>query len=378
VEDFKKTLTAIDAPKEINEEVKTYLKLVDAQSLKEKPSSRLIRSNLVNAAGILDDYITETLKKPSKVVSGWIDALLLQKIDYKADKTIGSSAEISQTEEKKLPEPEKINVQVNQPAINDPINKKSEKLYRKAEKLTDSGKFRQALATYEKILPEIQKNQAKKIETKIYLDKAYIYDLNKNFPAALENYNNAAKIASEAGDNKLRALSHYNMGSIYDNFGKTDLALRHYYQALSLDGQVENLKAQSHTLNDAGNIFSSMKKYKKAIDHYQVGFSLTKETNDIEGRAFLLGNIASVFKDTGNDTQALNFYKKSIECDIKTGNLEGYLINYENAGDVMNRNNKAKKAEKLYKKSLEAAQKLGDRDVSSRILKKLSQNNIAY
>ena len=371
-------MAAIDTSKEINEEVNTYLKLVDVQSLKEKPSQRLIRSNLINAAGILDEYITETLKKPSKVVTGWIDALLLQKIEYKADKTISNSTEISQVEDPPFSETEKINIQEKQFVTNYPINKKLEKLYKKAEKLTDSGKFRQAIVNYEKILTEAKKNQDKKIETKVYLDKAYIYDLNKDFPVALENYNNAAKVASETGNNRLQALSHYNMGSIYDDFGKIDLALKHYYQALSLDGQVENIKAQSHTLNDVGNIFSSIKKYKKAIEHYQVGLYLTKETNDIEGKAFLLGNIASVFKDTGKDPQALNFYKKSIECDIKTGNLEGYLINYEHAGDVMNKNNKKQKAEKLYKKSLDAAQKLGDREVSNRILKKLSQNNVVY
>lgn len=377
VEDFQKTLAAIDAPKEINEEVKTYLKLVDNQSLKTKPSSRLIRSNLVNAAGILDEYITETLKKPSKVVTGWIEALLMQKIDYKADPSLSNTEE---TAKNNTLISEKITANEILPEISplSPENKKLESLYKKAEKLTDIGDFPKAIKTYNKILPEVKKVQDKKLETKIYLDKAYVYDANKNYSLALENYNLAASLAKETGNDKIRAITHYNMASIYDEFGLVTPALNHYYEALSLDGQIENLRAQSHTLNDVGNIFSSTKKYKAALDHYSVGVSLTKETKDFKGRAFLYSNIASVFKDTKKDSKALNFYKKSIECDIKTGNLEGFSLNYEHSGDIMSRNNLPAKAQKFYKKSLIAAKELGDSDMYLRILDKLSQNSISY
>lgn len=372
VEDFKKTLAAIDATDEINEEVKTYLKLVDTQSLKEKPSPKLIKANLTNAAGILDEYITETLNKPSRVVTDWISALLLQNIDYKTDKNIEISAE-----NKKAEIPSQLTLAEEKQSLSKE-DKQLRKLYKTAQKLVDSGSFRQALMNYEQILPQAQKSSDKIVETRIYLDKAYIYDMGKNFPKALENYSKAAMLAFVNGNNKIQATCHYNMASIYDDSSKTDLALKHYYAALSFNGQVENLKAQSHTLNDVGNVFAALNKRKKAINHYQVGLALTKETHDIKGRAFLLSNTASVFKAAGKDDKALNFYKKSIQCDIKTGNLEGYLVNYEKAADIMSENNFGKKAEIMYKKSLTAAQKLGDKGLFDRILKKLDQNTLSY
>ncbi len=379
VEDFKKTLAAIDASEEINEEVNTYLKLVDTQAQKEKPSSKIIRANLANASGILDEYITQTLNKPSKVVTDWINALLLQKIDYKADKPVEKTEPPAvQPEENVFSAPGLPGTAENLAVKENPTGKKLEKLYKKTEILVDSGKFRQALLNYEKLLPEAQKTGHKDIETKIYLDKAYIYDSNRDYPPALENYHKAAAVACEAGNSKIQAISHYNIASIYDEFGQVSLALEHYYAALSHDGQVDNLKAQANTLNDVGNIFSSVRKYKTALDHYQTGVSLTRETNDLQGRAFLFSNIGSVFKETGKDGHALKFYRKSIECDIKTGNLEGYSINYEQAGDIMNRNNKPQKAYNLYKKSLAAAQKLDERDLSSRLIEKLGQNNLSY
>ena len=45
----------------------------------------LIQSNLKIGASLLDNYISETLKKESKVVENWVDALFLQQIDFKYD-----------------------------------------------------------------------------------------------------------------------------------------------------------------------------------------------------------------------------------------------------------------------------------------------------
>ena len=369
VEDFKKTLAAIGASEEINDEVKTYLKLVDTQSNKEKPSPKLIKTNLTNAAGILDEYITETLEKPSRVVTDWVNALLLQKIDYKADKRIELASEVP-ADKPVQPAPVKTELSSK--------DKQLRKLYKTTQKLIDSGDFKKAITGFDKILPTAKKSSDKIVETRIYFDKAYIYDEQNNLPKALENYAKAAELAFKGGKNKIHATCHYNMGSIYDEAGKTDLALKHYYAALSFDGQAENLKAQTHTLNDVGNVFSSLNKHKKAINHYQVGLSLTKETQDLEGRAFLFSNTASAFKTTGMEDRALKFYKKAVQCDMKIGNLEGYSVNYERAADIMRENNFDKKADAMYKKSLTAAQKLGDQGLYDRILNKLKQNTLSY
>lgn len=375
VEDFKKTIAAIGASDEINEEVKAYLKLVDTQAQKEKPSSKLIKANLTNAAVILDEYISVALNKPSKVVTDWINAVLLQKIDYKADASIDEEEVVPPEETAAAVKTETLEQEaVQQP----PVNKKLSLFYKKTEKLVDAGKFQQAMMNYEKLLPRVKKVGDQEIETQIYMDKAYMYDVQKDLPNALKNYDKAASLAAETGNSKTRALCHYNIASIYDESGNKILAMKHYYAALSHDGQVDNIKAQTHTLNDVGNLLSSKGKFKKAVDHYQVGLFLTKETNDLEGKSYLLSNTAAVFKAAGMDDRALKFYKKSIQCDMKTGNLENFSLNYEKAADIMSENKRVKKAENMYQKSLNAAQKLGDSELSDRILTKLAQNNLTY
>jgi len=394
VVDFKSTLKAIGTSKEVNEEVETYLKLVELQSVKENPSPKIIKSNLINAAGILDAYIAETLNKPSDVVKNWIDALLLQKVEYKSDKTAENNllSEISPQHGRseksgQLTNTDTVQKRTDSSALqkNDFISKnnrpedvKLQELYKKAEKIADSGDFDKALSVYEKLIPFSQKIKNTGIETKLYMDKAYIHDESGDYINALDSYNKAAIVAFNAGNQGIQAQAHYNMASIYDDFGKLDAALAHYYESLSLDGQVENLKGQSITLNDVGSVFASQYDYKQALNHFKVGFSLTKETGDDKGKACILSNTAGVFRDLGHDDKAVKYYRDSIKLDTKIGNVEGYAKSFEQAADIMIRNNYFEKAENLYKKSLIAAQKIGDQSWSARILDKLQQNSLSY
>jgi len=398
--DFKNTLKAIGASKEVNDEVETYLNLVEIQASKENASQRIIRSNLKNAAAVLDTYISETLNKPSNVVNNWIDALLLQKIDYKTDKPIPATIIQSHSEEKNVTlnsfqgpsgsEGQATSIQSDDGKMlnliqhdnsirnNSPENAKLEELYNKASKVADSGNYTKALSIYEKLIPFSQKVNNPEIQAKLYMDKAYIHDINGDFVKALDSYNNAANLASQTGNQKVQAEAHYNIGAIYDDFGKTDAALNHYYESLSLDGQVENLRGQTLTLNDVGNIYSGGNDYKQALDHYKVGFALTNETRDNAGKSCILSNVAGVFRDIGQDDKALKYYRNSIKIDSAIGNTEGYAKSYEQAGDIMFRNNMTEKAGNLYKKSLLAAQKVGDQSWASKILDKLQQNSISY
>ena len=83
LKDFKNTAVAIGTPDELKEEVNGYVDLIQKQVAKDEPNVRLIKSNLKNASTILDNYISQTLNKDSKVVENWVDALFMQNINFK-------------------------------------------------------------------------------------------------------------------------------------------------------------------------------------------------------------------------------------------------------------------------------------------------------
>ncbi len=83
--DFRSTILAINAPKEVEDEVSIYLNLVEKESKKENPSKEIIVSNLRNASKISDNFIASALGKQSNVVENWINTLFLQNINLKSD-----------------------------------------------------------------------------------------------------------------------------------------------------------------------------------------------------------------------------------------------------------------------------------------------------
>ena len=366
--DFKNTLTAIGVSEDIDVEVKSYLSLVDIQSQKPNPSQEIIKSNLKNAALILDDYITKALNKPSKVVTNWIDALLLQQIDYKtASKTTSNSKkltaqQVSSTQpELAAIEPEiQTEERVKSQAIN-PETIKLNNIYKKSESLLEAGNYEKALVGLEKTLELAQKLDDKDTQIKAYMDVAFIHDSNLDLKEALDNYNNALTLAKETEDKFTTAKAHYNMATIYDDVGKVDTALDHYYSALALDGDTENIDGQSMTLNSIGNMHTVKGEYKDGLKYYKIAFGLAKDQDNKTAMASITSNVAGVFRDLGYDQKALGYYRDAIIYDMDASNISGYAKSYDLAGDILSRNGQTEKAKNLYKKSFSAAQKIGDR-----------------
>ena len=69
------------------EEIDQYVALVEREVQKEEPSRHIVLSNLKNASKVADKYIEDTLKKPSKVVEGWVDAVFMQNVVLNSDPT---------------------------------------------------------------------------------------------------------------------------------------------------------------------------------------------------------------------------------------------------------------------------------------------------
>ncbi len=376
IADFRNTLIAVAAPKDIEQEVANYLELAEAQSQKQKPSEIIIKSDLKNAAYILDDYISKTLNRNSKVVLNWVDTLLLQKVDYKspAKETAPiqtNSAELSQVE---IP----LQINNNAPSIEEtpqvteitPSKPKSaaEKLIDirltningKIENFIEQKDYENALISCEKGLKTAQKFSRNDVAANLYMDMAFICDEMQDPSKALENYNNAAMLFNDMKDTENEAKAHYNMATIYDETGKIYPALDHYFYALSLDGVSENIKGQSLSLNNIGNVYSNLEEYKTALDFYKQAYALAGEIKDNEGRGTILSNVAAVFRDTGNDAKALEYYKNSIKFDKIAENIEGYAKSLEQAGDILARKGEIAKAARLYQSSINAGEAVGD------------------
>lgn len=385
--DFKKTLSALGTSGEIQEEVNTYFELIHKQSLKEKPSKVIIKSNLKNAAKILDEYISETLQKQSKVVSNWVDALLTQPINFRSEpvklveetpdsenilqdqsiKVDASSLSPNSNTEQSL----KV-IDRDMPSFEKLENQKLKEFIEKTEAIIDKKNYDKAIENLEKALKFSNKLDEKNAQPQIYMNLGFVYDEINQPAKALEYYNNAANAAKNVGDNITRAKAHYNMGSIYDDFNKDELAVEHYFASIALDGETNSPISQAQTLNDIGVIESKNYNYEKALEFYKLAFEITEPEDNNLGKATILSNTASVFENVGFDKKALKFYKRSAKYDMRASNPIGFAETFEKAGMLLAKNGQAKKAKNLLTKSMSTYQDLNDMSVASKLNKFIS------
>ena len=391
--DFRSTLAAIGASEEIEAEVKTYLQLIENQSQKENPNRKMIISNLKIAADVLDGYISETLNKPSKVVKDWVDALLLQNIDFKADKTItkgafeaitGEQPQTAKLAEKKLAEKTKENTEPTKTeeefqevtTNNTSENKATEENHEITILITKANECKKispqaALKTLSESFKLAQTCENKPAIAKIYAEIATIQNEINNLPEALNCLNASTILAYAIGDNKLKTSNHKQMGKIYDEAGYMTPALSHYFASIGIDGELEDTENQADTLTSVGNMYSQRFLADSAVEHYKDALELAKVTSNLNIMSNIFTQTAVTFKNAGESKKALNNFKSAAKLAERAGNSQNLIAIYEQAGDLMKDKNFANRAADLYKKSYRMAEKSNDKSALIRLREKL-------
>ena len=171
LKDFKNTAVAIATPDDLMEEVDGYIDLIKKQVSKDKPNVKLIQSNLKNAGGLLDKYISDTLNKDSKVVQNWVEAVFLQDVNYKYDdEEVNVDFLVNfpeKKEEEKPKEPQKL--EETKPQVVEDKDKELKEKFIKAKKESSIEQFREALSLTDNA-------HDKEIKPKITFEMGKIYD----------------------------------------------------------------------------------------------------------------------------------------------------------------------------------------------------------
>lgn len=81
--DVGNTMDALGVNEDTRQTVHLYLKAVEHQASIKKPAKPFIHEGLKAIGRQLDEYIGVALKQPSRVVMDWVEALLIQPIDYR-------------------------------------------------------------------------------------------------------------------------------------------------------------------------------------------------------------------------------------------------------------------------------------------------------
>ena len=399
--DFKNTAIAIGSPPNIIQEVNQYLSLAEAQSLKNEPNKKIIQSNLKNASNILDDFISKTLNKDSKVVENWIDALFLQQVNYKSDPTTinedflvklpddngemkpiskdlspQSTEQETKTEENSVENTEIAKAQssentskVKNKNIYIPQDDNVRKTFLQGKKFNAINEPEKALSAFMSSLKYAQQTGDKKAEGMICYEIGNIYDNNDNLEEAL-NYYNQAHLASD--DNNLKAKAYYSMAQIYDDVVYFEPAMEHYFAAISFAGEAENLNAQSKALCNIGSMYAERYDVYKTHEFYDTAKNIALETNNNKTMGAVWSKSGDSMSILNENVNALKDYKASAQFYEKAESPIKMAKNYEKASSIMMRLGNKNKAHSLLQKAHILADSANDNDYAQKLAKQLS------
>ena len=409
LKDFRNTIKAIATPPDIEEQVNKYLETVGEQVKSQHPQVNLVQSNLKIAASLLDKYISDTLKKESKVVQNWLDALFLQRIDYSYNENdinpsflVKFPDQENKTEQQPQQQPEQVQEAPQQEIQPEPVQAETQEIIEfEPEELTLEEEFVQAQKTISQkpnitIVPQDTKlkslfveakkqafsnnpqkamamfreafNRASELkdnetQSRICLEIGKIYDDNDHFAQALNSYNKSLQYTTDVN---VKSRAHFSMAQIYDDVNQIEPAMKHYMTSISYAGKSDDLIGQSDSLTRMANIFTD-KYNEEAFEYYDVARRLIEQTSDCSMKGYVLSNTADAGEKKKKNDRALKYYAEAVKNYEKTNSKEEIAQNYKSAAELMINFNSPNKAKSLLKKALVNAVKTTNEDLIAEV-----------
>lgn len=366
--DFKNTARAIGTPEDIYEEVDTYLGLVEKTTKKDTPNVKAVQSNLRNAAGLLDKYISDTLNKDSKVVENWVEAIFLQQVDYKYNtEDVNEAFLVKMPEDKKAEEPSQTQPTQNAEPQKPQMDSELKQLFKDGKFASKAKDSVTALNTFERAINRAIEIGDKESQAKITFEVAQVYDHDDDLPRALANYNKAIETTT---DNNVKVKAHYSMAQIYDDVKQFKPAIEHYMAAISFAGETDNFKAQTQSLTKIGNMYTD--KYdKEAFNVYEDAKTVADESKDASVKGYVSSSIANAYNKFNKPEKAMRYYSDAVKNYKQAGSDEKVAINYKKAGELMQDYQRMNKGKNLIQKAILYAKKANNDNLVKELEKDL-------
>lgn len=430
IKDFRGTIAAIGTPNCLVDEIEDYLTKVIDHTKGEAPSINFVQTNLLNAAVILDKYISDTLEKESRVVQNWLDALFLQRINYSYNDTeinedfLVKFPKDEQTPQEKaaveeIPTEEPVvqqEIPDYEPIVQEPVQQVQQPVRQTVPIRPAQQQVVQPMAQPQRvvqrvvetpqnvpvqkpkltIIPEDNELKSLFIQAKKHaysnnpakamniLEKALVraeavkdedaqskicYEMGKIYDD--NNYlaqalNNYNRSLQVTTDTGMKTKAHYSMAKIYDDVNQLDSAVQHYMNSVSYAGKEDNLSSQSKSLTNIGNIYTD--KYNPdAFVFYDEADILVTQTDDSEMKGYVSSNTAGAFNKFNLPEKALQCYASAVKSYADAKQNDNVAENYKAAGELMYDLKHPAKAKTLLRKALAHTDKYRDVELINEI-----------
>ncbi|MEP6684479.1 MAG: tetratricopeptide repeat protein [Parafilimonas sp.] len=170
--------------------------------------------------------------------------------------------------------------------------------------------------------------------------------------SALNKYQLAINIYTNAGYNKGAAAVYHNMGIVYADMSDYTLAITYHEKAYAILKVLGNKKGMANTINSIGVNYMYLSNYPKALDYYFKSLKICEEIHDEISTAAALSNISIIYTRLSNNTKALQYIQRALNLYKKQGSQQGIADSYGSMGSIYDNLNQTENSLTAYQQQL--------------------------
>jgi tetratricopeptide (TPR) repeat protein len=351
--DFKNTMSALGADEQTRSEVTAYLNVVRLQGAKDQPEVPYIKQTLRTAANSLDQFIGKALGQPSQVVKEWVDALLMQNIDYKADLSPdvldepGQSASSKTANAQATQADSETNTAETEKSATATASTKTQvkNLIEAARVAQQAGNPSEADQKLQDALTLLEDANRPDWTGKVWRMRGRLLDQNGQWEQAAQAYQQAATGFEQAKLPQKQAQSLQAMASILEDHGQLEQAKTAYQQVVSLDQQFGRPEDQVRSLNDLASVTLRQGHSADAVQTLQQAVKLlTSAKVDAAVHSDIYSNLGTAHQQAQNYPEALQAYQQAMQSARQMRDRERYTSGLQQLATLYVQNNQPDEA----------------------------------
>ncbi len=186
-----------------------------------------------------------------------------------------------------------------------------------------------------------------------------LYDRQKSYDEAFEQYNLALSLIDEKMKQDSSPNVHIFKSNIYNNIAniyseKKDTVnmIKAYVMALEENALIDDMETKSIILNNLGKSYIDQGDAKRGKSHIDEALSIKKKLNDVKGMAQCYRNLGYYFYTFSNYDSAIFYYNLGLESSLNSNTLKDIVDMYDglaNSYEGLNQTAEALEFYKLYK-----------------------------
>jgi len=189
------------------------------------------------------------------------------------------------------------------------------------------------------------------------------WEATSDYSAALEAVQDAAKLATLAGDKDTEHQAHLKWGQLLRHLGELSEAHQHLEISYQLGKETQDLLAQAVSLNARGVVFFDSGNFDTALDHSQRALEIGQPTGDQALLSEVHNNLGGIFQYLADFPAALQHHQQALELRRAMGNRRLEAMSLYNLSLVCTDSGDMVSACKNLEQVCQLTKEIGDRRV---------------